>query len=330
MVAEDSVDRPCPADVQFHVADIDGDVSGAAMAGEDAGGPAGVDRDVGVPHGDVQIAGDALGPDDAAPAAVDVDDDVADDDVLVAAVRVVRVVVVAAVAVDGEGAQPVAGDREGAAGDLRPHRARRPVVGERNPSRVRRHVGGREERDAARTVRAPLDPDGGVEREGLAGKDQLVVIGVVAVVDDRQVVGEPDGEIALAVLAGAVHDVAVRGRVVVRGGADDRRPRFVPAALVLPPRRAGDAERGGQGEERGAGWETRAHAPRETRKTAIADALSNRRSCEVAHETLPDRQDHPLVRAPRARAIVAGARRGVQASGRPVGARRRTAYGRRR
>ena len=66
-------------------------------------------------------------------------------------------------------------------------------------------------------VRAGLDPDGAVEGLSILRQDQLVVVRVVAVVAYREVIGEPDGETALVRLAGAVHDVAVRGRVVVRG-----------------------------------------------------------------------------------------------------------------
>ena len=123
MIAVDSVNRTWPADLNFHIPDIDIDVPGATMGSEDAGGPLGVDRDVGVPHGDVQVAVDALGPDDAGPSPVYVDDHVADDDILVAAELAVRVVLAATIAVNGERAQPVARDGEGAAGDFRAHGA---------------------------------------------------------------------------------------------------------------------------------------------------------------------------------------------------------------
>ena len=60
-------------------------------------------------------------------------------------------------------------------------------------------------------VRIRLDPDRTVQGFSQDGKKQLVVVGVVTVVFYCQLVGEPDGEIALVGLARAVDDVAVRG-----------------------------------------------------------------------------------------------------------------------
>ena len=93
----------------------------------------------------------------------------------------------------------------------------------------------------------------------------MVVVRVVAVVAYREVIREPDGEIALVHLAGAVHDVAVRGCIVVRGRADDRRPNFGPAAFVLGPRRT--AEHDDQDDDGDAKRKSGAHSPREIRIT---------------------------------------------------------------
>ena len=61
MIAKDSVNRACAADIYVDVSEIDVDVSGAAMASENAGGPTGIDLDVGVLHGDVQVSIHVLG-----------------------------------------------------------------------------------------------------------------------------------------------------------------------------------------------------------------------------------------------------------------------------
>ena len=92
MIAADSVDRTPPAEIYFHIPDIDFDVPGATMGAEDAGGPAGVDLDVGVLHGNGRVAVDALESNDSGPSSFHIDQNVADDDFLVAAERVVRVV----------------------------------------------------------------------------------------------------------------------------------------------------------------------------------------------------------------------------------------------
>ena len=102
----------------------------------------------------------------------------------------------------------------------------------------------------------------------------------------REVIGEVDGEIALARFAGAVHDVAVRGGIVGRGRADDRRPGFGLAAFVLGPRRVGDPERDGQADDGDAEWKPGAQASRVIPTTRIADTRSDRQSCKFFHETI--------------------------------------------
>ena len=177
MIAEDSVDQTFAADLYIDIPDIDRDVSGAAMATEYAGGPTGIDCDVGVPHSDTQVSLAALESNDAGPPSVHIDDNVADDEIVVAAELLACVISVAPIAVDGVRALPFARDREEAARDFRTQRARPPVMGDRNSSSVRGHVGGSEERDVACMVRIGLDPHGAVERGSTYGKNQLVVVG---------------------------------------------------------------------------------------------------------------------------------------------------------
>ena len=107
------------------------------MATENASGPRSIDLDVGVLHGDIQVSLNALVSNDASPPSVHIDDNVADDDIVVADEIVAYVIFVATIAVDGERAFPIARDRERAASDFRVHRTRLPVVADRNPSRVR-------------------------------------------------------------------------------------------------------------------------------------------------------------------------------------------------
>ena len=102
VITEDSVDRACSANLNIDILDIDVDVSGVTMDTGNASGPTGVDPDVGVLHGDIQVSLDALDSDDAAPPPVQIDIDIADDEIVVAAELVVRVVFVATIAVDGE------------------------------------------------------------------------------------------------------------------------------------------------------------------------------------------------------------------------------------
>ena len=95
-------------------------------------------------------------------------------------------------------------------------------MGNRNPSPVRGHVGGGEERDVARIVRICRDPDGAVEGGSCEGtyrvcKKHPVIVGVAAVVAYGEAINKPDEEIAPMHLGEAVHDVAVRVRLIVRG-----------------------------------------------------------------------------------------------------------------
>ena len=101
MVAQEPVNRHCAAGIYVDIPDIDVDVSGAAMYGEHASGPGGIDLDVGVPHGDIQVSLAALGSNDAGPPSVQVDDNVADDDIVVAAELLTCFIAVATIAVDG-------------------------------------------------------------------------------------------------------------------------------------------------------------------------------------------------------------------------------------
>ena len=61
MEAQDPVNRHCAASIYVDIPDIDVDVSSAAMYGEHASGPGGIDLDVGVPQGDIQVSLAALG-----------------------------------------------------------------------------------------------------------------------------------------------------------------------------------------------------------------------------------------------------------------------------
>ena len=101
MVAQDSIVVDRAANVYVDIPDIDVDVTGAAMAGEHASGPGGIDLDVGVPHGDIQVSLAALDSNDAGPPSAQIDIDVADDEAVVPAELPVRVISVAAIAVDG-------------------------------------------------------------------------------------------------------------------------------------------------------------------------------------------------------------------------------------
>ena len=285
MITQDSVDPFWAANLDGDVPDLDVDVSGAGMDAPDASCLGRVDADGGVLHGNIQVPLNILACNDAGRRPfVEIDVNVADNDMMVAAEVVVGVKFVAPIAVDAERGWPIARDRHGASRDFRVHGARLPVVGDRNPPRVRRHVGGREERDVARMARIRLDPDGAVERVFRSGENQLVVVGVVAVVVYREVIAEPDGEIALVRLARAVHDVAVRSRVVVRGRTDDRRPRLGWAALALCPRRAGAAEHDGQDQKGHDDWKYGVYAPRETRTTCIAFIRSDAQNCRFLHQ----------------------------------------------
>ena len=136
-------------------------------------------------------------------------------------------------------------------------------------------------------IRIRLDPDGAVEGVANDGKTQLVVVGVVAVVAYREVIGEPDGELAPVGLAQAVHDVAAGGRIVGRGRADDRHAGLGLAALVFCLRRARVAEHDGQEDDGHGERKSGADAPRETGGACLAHARSKVQSCRFFHETLP-------------------------------------------
>ena len=152
MIAIDSINHTCAANIYFDILDIQVDVSVAAMATENASGPTAIDVDFGVLHVHVQVALAALKPNDAAAPRpilisgnVAINGNIADDEIVIAAELLVCIMTVTTVAMDSMRSGPFALDREGAARDFRVQCTRLPVMDNRNPSPVRGHVGGREE-----------------------------------------------------------------------------------------------------------------------------------------------------------------------------------------
>ena len=99
--------------------------------------------------------------------------------------------------------------REVAARQFHTKRSRLPVVANGDASRVRGDVGGGKDRNIARIGGSSgSDPNGaiaGVFR--VLGNDVDIIAGLIAVVVDHEVIGEPDREVAVR-LVGAVEDVA--------------------------------------------------------------------------------------------------------------------------